>query len=61
MVDELAQPGGEAVGIDEVDEVAVARPLLELRVRQPSEPLALAVGDRPAENGEVGHDELADL
>src|SRR3954453_8378612 len=37
IVDELAQPGGEAVGIDEVDEVAVARPLLELHVWKPSE------------------------
>jgi hypothetical protein len=44
VVDELAEPGGEAIGIDEVDEVAIAGPFLELRVRQPSEPLALARG-----------------
>ena len=45
LVDELAEPCGEAIGVDEVDEVAVADPFLELCVWHPSEPLALDGGD----------------
>src|SRR6266511_1871328 len=63
VFDELAEPGGEAVGIDEMHEVAVSRPFLELDVREPLEPLALTVGDRPSEHPEagdveVGHDRV---
>ncbi len=44
-------------------EVAVSRPFLELDVREPLEPLALTVGDRPSEHPEagdveVGHDRV---
>jgi hypothetical protein len=46
VFDELEQPDGEAVGIDEMDEVAVSRPFLELHVREPLEPLALTACDR---------------
>ena len=40
--------------------MAVARPFLELHVRQSSEPLALALRDRPSEDAEAGHVELRD-
>ena len=43
VLDEGAEPGREPPGVDEVDEMAVARPLLDLGVRQAAEPLALAV------------------
>ena len=45
MVDELEQPGSEACGIGQVDEVTIAHPLLELDVRQPLETLALRRDD----------------
>ena len=41
--------------------MAVAGPFLELRVRHPSEPLALAGGDRSPEDAEARHVELTDL
>jgi hypothetical protein len=52
--DERKEPGREPPGIDEVDEVPVALPLLDLRVRQAAEPFALAVGGRPSEPGAGG-------
>ena len=47
VLDELLQPRSETAGVDQVDEVTVADPLLELDVRHPSGPLALAVRDGP--------------
>ena len=46
VVDEPAQAGREPVGIDQVDEMAISRPFLELHVREHVEPRALPVGDR---------------
>src|SRR5437764_12798162 len=53
-LDEPPEPGGEAVGVDEMDEVAVARPLLELTIRQPLEPGAVTRTDWTTEDGEAG-------
>jgi hypothetical protein len=61
VVDERAQPAGEAVRFDQVDEVAVARPLLELEVGQPLEALAFTIAERPAENGQARDVEPRDL
>jgi hypothetical protein len=48
VVDELAETGGEAVGIEEMDEVAVSRPSFELHVREPLErSRSLSVIGRP--------------
>jgi hypothetical protein len=46
LFDERAEPGREALWIDEVDEMPVTRPLLDLGIRQAAEPPALAVGGR---------------
>ena len=54
VFDELPQPWGETAGVDQMDEVAVAGPLLELNVRHPSEALSIAVGQRPPEYGQAG-------
>ncbi|WP_262928561.1 hypothetical protein [Streptomyces sp. CBMA152] len=61
MFDERAEPGGEPSGIDEVDEVSIAHPLLDLRIRHPAEPLALAVGCRPSEHREARYPDAARL
>lgn len=42
------------LGIDEVDEVPVAHPLLDLNVGQLSEPFPLAVGRQPSKHREAG-------
>ena len=53
MFDERPEPGREPPGIDEVDEMPVAGPLLDLRIRQAAEPLALAAGGPPSEHREA--------
>ena len=47
MVDEGAQPGGEAVGLGEVDEVAATVPFLDLRVRQVREGVVALLPRQP--------------
>ena len=54
VFDERLEPGREPPGIDEVDEMAVAGPLLDLGIRQAAEPLALAVRGRPSEHRQAG-------
>jgi len=54
VLDERAEPGREPFGVDEVDEVPVVGPFLDLCFWQAGQPFALAVGGWPSEYGEAG-------
>ena len=58
MVDELAQPAGEAFGIDEMDAMAVSCPFLELDVCEAREAFPFGVRRQPPEHAEAGDVEL---